>query len=230
MDAAVSLKAGLVPLTTLHFSSNNVADIRAELEKKQAEAPALFRHLPCVLDLSTLDHQQLALADLQQICRDCGLLPVAVRNAGNDWQTQAEALHLADLGKGTSRAAARQQDTPAKDSGNDTPAPARAVKIHTGNIRSGQQLYNDGDLIIFGMVSAGAEVLATGDIHIYGTLRGRALAGVKGDESAIIACQQFDPELVAIAGQYRLFEEQQEQRQQPVAVSLQDGTLNITSV
>ena len=80
------------------------------------------------------------------------------------------------------------------------------------------------------MVSAGAEVLATGDIHIYGTLRGRALAGVKGDESAIIACQQFDPELVAIAGQYRLFEEQQEQRQQPVAVSLQDGTLNITSV
>ena len=227
MDTAVSLKAGLVPLTTLHFSSNNVADIRAELEKKQAEAPALFRHLPCVLDLSTLDHQQLTLADLQQICRDCGLLPVAVRNAGNDWQTQAEALHLADLGKGTSRAAARQQDTPAKD---DTPAPARAVKIHTGNIRSGQQLYNDGDLIIFGMVSAGAEVLATGDIHIYGTLRGRALAGVKGDESAIIACQQFDPELVAIAGQYRLFEEQQEQRQQPVAVSLQDGTLNITSV
>lgn len=227
--AAVNLKAGLVPLTTLHFSSNNAADIRAGLEKKQAEAPALFRHLPCVLDLSTLDHQQLALADLQQICHDCGLLPIAVRNAGNEWQTQAEALHLADLGKGTRRAVARQQNAPSTEPDSDT-APARTVKIHTGNIRSGQQLYNDGDLIIFGMVSAGAEVLASGDIHIYGTLRGRALAGVKGDESAIIACQQFDPELVAIAGQYRLFEDQQEPHRQAVAVSLQDGTLNITSV
>ncbi|MCD8523414.1 MAG: septum site-determining protein MinC [Saccharospirillaceae bacterium] len=228
--AAVSLKAGLVPLTTLHFNSSNVADIRAGLEQKQAEAPALFRHLPCVLDLSTLDHRQLTLADLQQICRDCGLLPVAVRNAGKEWQTQAEELHLADLGKGSNRGVSNQTSTSTERTQNDAPPQPRAVKIHTGNIRSGQQLYNDGDLIIFGMVSAGAEVLATGDIHIYGALRGRALAGVKGDESAIIACQQFDPELVAIAGQYRLFEDQQEQRQQPVAVSLQDGTLNITGV
>ncbi|QQD20645.1 septum site-determining protein MinC [Venatoribacter cucullus] len=219
MDHAVALKTAMVPLTTLQFSSADLAAIHSELQQKQAEAPALFRHLPCALDLQGFSPEQLNLAELLPLCRSTGLLPVAVRNANAVWAPQLAELQLADLGRGQSRSTAPVAN-----------CPPRQVKIHSGNVRSGQQLYHDGDLVLFGMVSAGAEVLATGDIHIYGALRGRALAGVKGDENAVIVCQQFDAELLAIAGQYRLFEEPHELRQQPVAIRLQDGSLNITGV
>lgn len=219
MDAAVALKTAMVPLTTLQFSSTDLQTIAAELQQKQAEAPALFRHLPCAFDLQGLTPAELDLPALLPLCRQYGLLPVAVRNADSEWTDQLTQLQLADLGRGQSRNATLVASPP-----------PRQLKIHNGNIRSGQQLYHDGDLVVFGMVSAGAEVLASGDIHIYGALRGRALAGAKGDEQAAIVCQQLDAELVAIAGQYRLFEEPHELRQQPVAIRLQDGCLNITSV
>ena len=76
------------------------------------------------------------------------------------------------------------------------------------------------------MVSAGAEVIATGDIHIYGALRGRALAGAKGDEAAVISAQQFEAELVAVAGQYKLFEDQHEQHKQAVVIQLNQSAVD----
>ncbi len=83
--------------------------------------------------------------------------------------------------------------------------PAKVVKQ---TIRSGRQIYaRGGDLIIIGSVSAGAEVLADGNIHVYGTLRGRAMAGVQGDQSAAIFCHSLQSELVSIAGIYLLSED-----------------------
>ena len=83
----------------------------------------------------------------------------------------------------------------------------RVSKVITRPVRSGQQIYAEGaDLIVLAQVSEGAEVLADGHIHIYGSLRGRALAGVKGDVGARIFCQQFEAELVAIAGNFVLQE------------------------
>ena len=75
-------------------------------------------------------------------------------------------------------------------------------------VRSGQQVYaRGGDLVVTKLVANGAEVIADGSIHVYGALRGRALAGAQGDESARIYCQEFHAELVSIAGQYRVFED-----------------------
>jgi septum site-determining protein MinC len=75
----------------------------------------------------------------------------------------------------------------------------------TQPVRSGQQVYaKDADLIILASVGTGAELLADGHIHVYGTLRGRALAGIQGDEQARIFCSQLQAELVSIAGQYRM--------------------------
>ncbi len=92
----------------------------------------------------------------------------------------------------------------------DTAAPPGTVpaKVVKQTIRSGRQVYaRGGDLIIIGSVSAGAEVLADGNIHIYGTLRGRAMAGVQGDQSAAIFCHSLQSELVSIAGIYLLSED-----------------------
>lgn len=96
-------------------------------------------------------------------------------------------------------------DSKAPDkSNNHSPSQNRTVR-HT--VRSGQSIYTQGDLTIIGSVSPGAEVIADGNIHIYGTLRGRAIAGAQGDTAANIFCQKLDAELVAIAGSYTQMED-----------------------
>src|SRR5690606_11491090 len=89
-------------------------------------------------------------------------------------------------------------------------APQRVVakartRVVTEPIRSGQQVYaRDGDPIVLGAVNAGGEILADGNIHVYGALRGKAIAGAAGDKDARLFCQRFDPELVSIAGLFRV--------------------------
>jgi septum site-determining protein MinC len=99
-------------------------------------------------------------------------------------------------------------------------------------VRSGQQIYaRGGDLIVLGAVSAGAEVLADGHIHIHGTLRGRALAGVRGLESARIFCRRLDAELVSIAGHYRIAEDiLDRERGENRLVTLAGETIQITEI
>jgi septum site-determining protein MinC len=80
--------------------------------------------------------------------------------------------------------------------------------MHEGHVRSGQQVYARGqDLTVVGSVGAGAEVIADGNIHIYGALRGRALAGAAGDTRARVFCREFGAELVAVAGHYRVLDD-----------------------
>jgi septum site-determining protein MinC len=93
----------------------------------------------------------------------------------------------------------------------ETPAPAAPLSISpmfvSQPVRSGQQVYARGrDLVVNATVSPGAEVIADGSIHVYGRLGGKALAGARGDEQARIFCLDFQPELVSIAGHYRLLE------------------------
>lgn len=125
---------------------------------------------------------------------------------------------------------------PAKEAAPEKPAepPApvvRPTKLVTTPVRGGVQIYAaGGDLIVLAPVSPGAELLADGNIHVYGPMRGRALAGVKGDTSARIFCQQLAAELVSIAGNYKVAEDLRRSPQwgQAVHVSLSGDVLNIT--
>jgi septum site-determining protein MinC len=94
-------------------------------------------------------------------------------------------------------------------------------------VRSGQSvMFPDGDVTVVGSVASGAEIIAGGSIHVYGALRGRALAGAQGDEGARIFCREFHAELVSIAGQYRVFEDiPKELRGQPVQAWLEGDKL-----
>jgi septum site-determining protein MinC len=101
------------------------------------------------------------------------------------------------------------------------------------SVRSGQVIdYPDGDVTVIGSVSSGAEIVAGGSIHVYGTLRGRALAGTAGDPSARIFCRRFQPELVAINGSYRLADnfaaELADLRDRPVQARLEGTKMSIT--
>lgn len=111
------------------------------------------------------------------------------------------------------------------------PPVVRPTKLVTTPVRGGVQIYAaGGDLIVLAPVSPGAELLADGNIHVYGPMRGRALAGVKGDTSARIFCQQLAAELVSIAGNYKVAEDLRRSPQwgQAVHVSLSGDVLNIT--
>ncbi|HEY0297324.1 MAG TPA: septum site-determining protein MinC, partial [Bordetella sp.] len=113
------------------------------------------------------------------------------------------------------------------------PAPSSAAMIVNRPLRSGQRVYaRNTDLVVIGMVSQGAEVIADGNVHVYGPLRGKAMAGARGDTSARIFTTQLDPELLAVAGVYRVVEDKLDQRVhgKPALVSLDGETLKIEAI
>ncbi len=239
--AAFNLKAGLNPITTLLLQTNNLAEIQQELKAKIEQAPNMFIRLPCIFDFIELE-ENIDLPSLYLVCHEFGMLPIGVKNAQTDHHELLEQLELADFGKGKSRIPKASQATetashnntkieaPIADASTSSVNTNVKTTIHKFPIRSGQQLTAEGDLIIFGLVSTGAEVLAGGSIHIYGPLRGRALAGINGNSNATISCQSLEAELVAIAGEYKLFENSELHTTQATFIQLDNGRLNIESV
>ncbi|MGL4717145.1 MAG: septum site-determining protein MinC, partial [Aeromonas sp.] len=110
--------------------------------------------------------------------------------------------------------------------------PVVPSKVHVGPVRSGQQIYAAGtSLVVLGSVSPGAEVLADDSIHIYGTLRGRAIAGARGNSQARIYCQQLQAELLSIAGTFQLSDALPAGLiQQPVHIRLDNEQLRIDRI
>src|SRR5699024_3534670 len=134
-----------------------------------------------------------------------GLVPIGVRNAQAKEQKAATQAGLAllraeqALPVSTNKLSSQQ---PQQDS--DLCSPRKSLMI-TRPVRSGQQIYAQNcDLVVLTQTSPGSELLADGNIHIYGPLRGRALAGIHGDTEVRIFCQRLEAELVAIAGNYKL--------------------------
>lgn len=121
----------------------------------------------------------------------------------------------------------RQKITPAT-SINEKSAGQPPTKLITHPVRSGQRVYTQGDLVVLAQVSAGAEIIAEGNIHVYGTLRGRALAGVQGNMEARIFCSILQAELVSIAGNYKISEDLDKTvYNKPVHIYLSNHTLVI---
>ncbi|HET8553958.1 MAG TPA: septum site-determining protein MinC [Rhodanobacteraceae bacterium] len=217
-ETPCDVRFGQVGLACVRVRDANPAALCEDLERRVHAAPQMFTRTAVVLDMSHLP----ALPDdgtvdaLLEAIRAAGMLPVGL--AYGDSQTDALAQRMglpviARFREAFERAGITDHAdaTPAPDSAaeGDAPAPTSLTgQQHTRNVRSGQQIYaRDRDLVITATVANGAEVIADGSIHVYGTLRGRALAGAQGDESARIFCTDFRPELVSIAGHYRVFEE-----------------------
>lgn len=194
----------------LDLKSTDFESIQKELESKVLQSPAFFNQSPIVFgfdQLSDADQNKINLQNLCEMCHQMGLIPTATRGGNPKIQGACKALGIAIFPKGKVRPA-EAAPAPAEPAVTmPTPPPPAAgttpTKVVNTPIRSGQQIYAPGgDLIILSSVSAGAEVLADGNIHIYGALRGRALAGVQGDEQARIFCTSQEAELVSVAGQF----------------------------
>jgi septum site-determining protein MinC len=223
---ACDLRFGQVGIACVRIRRPDAAALCEELERRVRSAPQLFSRAAVVLDLSHL----LNLPDdgivdaLLEAVRSAGMLPVGLAYGTSATEALAQRMGLPLIAK--FRAAYEPADggsiappTPSAAA----PAPARApirepvlaepagsvgAQRHDGTIRSGQQVYaRDRDLIVVGTVANAAEVIADGSIHVYGSLKGRAMAGAQGDTKARIFISDFRAELVAIAGHYRVFEQ-----------------------
>lgn len=218
-EDACDLRFGQVGLACVRVRRADAAALCEELERRVHSAPQLFARAAVVLDLShlaVLPDDGIVDALLEAV-RSAGMLPVGLAYGTSETEALAIRMGLPLIAK--FRAAyepAHDAPAPVAAEPARSPAPAnaeqdsqpRTAMHHDGAVRSGQQIYaRDRDLVIVGAVANGAEVIADGDIHIYGSLRGRAMAGAQGDPEARIFIADFRAELVAIAGHYRVFEQ-----------------------
>lgn len=197
---AFKLKGRLYTLTVLQVLSTDRDLFSQQFAETVVKAPKLFDKTPVVLDLSLVNHLEFDLHALCQIAREYGMIPVAIQGGTPYFETAAHCNGLAVLNASTT------QDKHLQEPSNQSlPTETLKARLLTVPVRSGQQVVSKGsDLIIASSVSHGAELLSDGNIHVYGALRGRALAGISGDLQARIFCQSLDAELVSIAGYYRL--------------------------
>lgn len=223
MDAndACDLRFGQVGIACVRVRRVDAAALCDELERRVRAAPQMFARAAVVLDLSHLP----ALPDdgavdaLLEAVRSAGMLPVGLAYGTSETEALAKRMGLPLIAKfraayepaaGAPAAAVEPVAQIQREPILSAPAPGgmQGTLHHAGSVRSGQQVYaRDRDLIVTGAVANGAEVIADGNIHIYGSLRGRAMAGAQGDGKARIFVSDFRAELVAIAGQYRVFEQ-----------------------
>lgn len=208
-EHSLELKGSLFPLSVLHCSDLSISSLQSLLTAKLAQAPAFFYQAPIVINLQDNDNSPDFMA-LKQLFTELKLVLVGVTGANAEQKTAAQQAGLAVLQAGKAPAAkatelSAQTAAAAKPTQVVVQPQPMDSKIVEQNVRSGQQIYAKGaDLIIKGAVGAGAEVIADGNIHIYGSLRGKAIAGASGDSSKRIYCYNMQAELVSIAGNYWL--------------------------
>jgi septum site-determining protein MinC len=228
--ATFEIKSANLPLVSLLLKSTDLHALSGELAARFGDIPDFFDNDPLVVDLTPLHAQGDAAIDfaaLLALLRGYRVMPVAARG-GSDAQmvaAQAAGLARAEEAKVLPLPVAKQapdwiagqarNDRPAAGQArNDKPvAEAAAAEAPMGALvidkplRSGQQVYARGrDLVVLSMVNAGAEVIADGHIHVYAPLRGKAIAGARGNTEARILSLCLEPELISIAGVYRTSE------------------------
>ncbi len=251
-EQAGELKIGQVGIANLRIRTLDVERLTREMHERVARAPKLFGRAAVILDfggLSRMPDVATAQALLDGL-RSAGVLPVALAYGSTETDLLSQQLGLPLLAKFRAQYERAEAEpaparAPAPAPAAEPARPARAAaapaeaanapqpgRMQTTNVRSGQQLYAENcDLTVMATVGAGAEVIADGSIHIYGTLRGRALAGAQGNTTARIFCRDFHAELVAIAGHYKVLDDVPDNlRGKAVQVWLENDQIKIAAL
>lgn len=243
-EQAGELKFGQVGIANLRVRTLDPQRLAEEMADRVRRAPKLFARAAVVVDFGGLSQCPDAsrTRELLDALRGAGVLPVALAYGTSAVEALSQEVGLPLLAKfrasyerdGELPAAPSPAPAPAAREP-EAPAPAAPAPrpepglVHLHPVRSGQQVYaQDRDLTLCAAVGAGAEVIADGSIHVYGALRGRALAGASGMTSARIFCREFHAELVAVAGHYKVLEEiPKELLGKPVQIWLEHDKLRI---
>jgi septum site-determining protein MinC len=206
-QACFQFKASFSPCTIMQVTRYDLEQLEQQLVATISRAPNFFIGSALVIDLESIkDFGVLDFLRIKQIIINNNMVPVGVRGGSDEQHAAAVSVGIPVIAAGRNS----KSVTPASPNPKETQKPnqQQLSKLITTPIRSGMQVYaKDADLIVVAPVSAGAELLADGNIHVYGPLRGRALAGIQGDTNARIFCRTLEAELVAIAGYYLVKED-----------------------
>ncbi|SOT40685.1 septum site-determining protein MinC [Burkholderia cenocepacia] len=222
------LRSGSVDTLLFTVKTTDLDALRTELVKRFEATPEFFADDVVAIDVRRLaDGERVALADIRQMLNDVRMRPVGVvALATQGWageaglpllearDRRAPAAKPADEAEPAAVPAVEAAAAPATAAAPEQSSDPAPTLLQAGGqtlvidrpLRSGQQIYAKGDLVVLAPVSHGAEIIAEGNIHIYAPLRGRALAGVHGNHDARIFCTCLEPELISIAGIYRTTE------------------------
>jgi septum site-determining protein MinC len=201
-----------------------IVDWLAEIDATLARSPGYFVGKPIVLDLAAVDLSAPAIAHLLGSLEERSIRVLGIEGVDEERLTTSMPPLLTG-----GRACVITRNEPAqKPEPEAKPKPTSLLLENP--VRSGQSVvFTEGDVTVLGSVGSGAEIVAGGSIHIYGTLRGRAMAGVNGNSSARIYCQKIEAELLAIDGYYQTAEEiDASLRNRPAQAWLQGDTMKIT--
>jgi len=252
---AFDIKGTITPVTVLRLYTVDVERIERELRARIAPAPQMFANAPIVIDVADLPADvELPLPSLLQRMRACKLVPIGMANVGGDEMARAveAGLAIVQIGIGRGRGVERPgvnarpaepvaAPTPTPTPPAPAPPPAREERArpepdapHVSSVtvkqpvRGGQVIYAQrADLVVLAPVNAGAQVIADGHVHVYGPLRGRALAGAQGMADARVFCQSLEAELVSVAGQYLLADEiPADRRGRPTQIFVENGSFH----
>ena len=233
---SAELKGSLFPLSILQLEDNNLEKLQRQLDNKLKQAPSFFFRAPLVVNIEQVQEQSIDFVALKQSIEEKDFICVGICNGTTTQKQEARLAGLATLQPPKANDAKPPMAKVALEKVKEEPvvnieladvkAPDMVVRQ---NIRSGQQIYaKNADLIIIGSVGNGAEVIADGSIHIYGKLRGRALAGASGNKGCAIYCQSLEAELVSVAGNYWVSDAiGKSQWQQPAIIKLNNEQLTI---
>ena len=223
------IKNSDLPLISFVVKSHDLSLMKGELHQKLADVPDFFNGEPALIDLSSLDPDEnctLDLAAIKSLLTTYHLQPLAIKSQKPEFIAQAKSLEMVEISAflpshahaHSPKETKHLRDEPSLDAAaqevqrvveireviREVPAEKPPAMLITKPLRSGQHVYARGcDLIILAMVNAGAEVMADGNVHVYAPLRGKAIAGAKGDTQARIFTSCLEAELVSIAGTYR---------------------------
>lgn len=212
------LKSASLPVVAVVLKTTDAAQFAVDLAERVADAPGFFDFDPVLIDLAPVREAEepIDFAAIAEQLRQQRTLPVAVRGGS---PAQMEAARAAGLAAAPDAPPARAE-APAPvevvrevirevevEVVREVPMPGPGTVVVDKPLRSGQQVYARGaDLVVMAVVSFGAEVIADGNIHVYAPLRGRAIAGARGNTEARIFSTCLEPQLVSIAGIYRTTE------------------------
>ena len=184
----------------------------------------IFTSRPIIIDFSKTTPSRQEVSQLLAQVKARGLRIVAVDGVDQDWLAGTNISPSCNAGE-------TGLDSPQSNAGLLEPSPTKPAGLMIEqSVRSGQVIvYPEGDVTVLGSIASGAEVVAGGSIHVYGALRGRAIAGSQENPKARLFCRLFEPELVAINGLYCTAEEiDPALLKQPVQVWLNGNTINMS--
>ena len=228
MAAGNLVQGALVTVMVVRAGMLDEPGFEHELGQQIQRSPRFFENAPVVLDLRDTEGftEATEFVAAKDAMRHLTLTLIGVQNTQ---PTQLAAAAKAGLASFAPNATLPRTNLTGAVTQTAAPPPVAKARLVTEPVRSGTQIYARGcDLIVTAAVSAGAEIVADGNIHVYGVLRGRALAGASGDAAARIFCSRLEAELISIAGRYLVSEQlPADVQRSPVQIALVDDQLTI---